>query len=516
MNYTDRFKQPSGSWSLKPLQERALAEAERAQGLIASIPVGAGKTLISALIPSLIECKRPFLFTKAALADKTHREFQELRAHFKIRSDILICSYEDLSSQRFADLLEQRKPDLLVCDEAHSLKNKDSARTKRFIRYCKDYQPHLFLMSGTLLTSSLDDLWHLALATFGEDSPIPHKWLEVQDWSAVLDRDSFCPTGQQLARLSWMAAHSTLDPDERLQARIQDGFRHWIASRPGFIYETASSCSASLLCSRYKTPSKSAALEAAIEELEKTWTLPDGTELFYPWEFGRVRQQLECGFYYKWVWPDGVEDTLWRSARNEYGKLIRNLLLTPEAKAAKIDSPGQAQKWIHEVGLGNHPVVTAWAAQSHKPEPPRETVWVDDSAQIAAFALAKKHKAIVWCLHKAQLDLAREHGLECYGPGEDFDEKRRRTVALSLGAHGTGRNLQAWDQAVLPSFPTHQTRLQQLLGRLHREGQQSDTITWHIPAGAFWGELLDRARNNARWAERTSGEEQKILLMDFE
>lgn len=516
MNLTDQLKQPDGTWALKPGQERALQEAIRAGGLIASLPVGSGKTLLSALLPSVLECKRPFLFTKAALVDKTHREFQELRRQFKIRADIQICSYEDLSSQRFADLLELRKPDLLVCDEAHSLKNKDSARTKRFLRYCGEHKPALCLFSGTLLTASLDDLWHLSQVTFWGKSPLPHKWVEVQDWSAVLDRDSFCPTGAQLARLSWIAAYSELAPELRLQERIQDGFRHWIAQQPGFVYETASSCASSLLCKRYDAPDQAPELVSAIRELEQTWTMPDGTELFFPWEFGRCRQQLECGFYYRWVWPNGIEDVAWRTARNEYGKMLRELLKTPEAKAACIDSPGQAQKWLAAIGLDQHPIVQAWRAQQHKPEPPRETVWIDASSHLTAFELARKPKAIIWCYHKAQLDLAREQGIESYGAGEDFDERKRRRVALSLGAHGTGRNLQAWDQAVLPSFPTHQTKIQQLIGRLHREGQQSEDLIWWVPRGAFWSDLLDRAKANARWAERTSGEEQKILLMDFE
>lgn len=516
MSMTERFLRPGSSWALKPGQERALAEAERAGGLIASLPVGMGKTLISALLPSVVECKRPFVFTRAALVDKTHREFEELRKEFKIRRDIQICSYEDLSSQRFASLLEDRKPDLLVCDEAHSLKNKDSARTKRFLRYCGEHTPKVCLFSGTLLSASLEDLWHLCLVTFWDKSPLPQKWITLQDWSCVIDRDSFFPTGAQLARLSWMAAHSPLGEDHRLQERIQDGFRRWFEAQPGIVYETASSCASSLALVRYDDGDKSSELLDAISALEELWLLPDGTELFFPWEFGRARQQLECGFYYRWVWPGGVEDKPWRMARNEYGKLIRDILKVPEAKEAKIDSPAQAEKWLHAQGFGNHPTVVAWAAQKHKPEPPRETVWIDQTSQLKAQALAKKESAILWCYHKAQLDLARENGMECYGAGEDFKESPRRPVALSLGAHGTGRNLQAWDHAILPSLPTHQVKIQQLIGRLHREGQKSDTVFWSVPAGPFWNGVLDRARTNAEWAKRTSGEEQKLLLFDLE
>lgn len=516
MSLTDELKTPLGTWTLKPGQEHALLEAKAAGGLIASLPVGSGKTLLSALLPAMIQCERPFLFTRAALVDKTHREFEELRKHFKIRRDIHICSYEDLSSQRFASLLEDRKPDLLICDEAHSLKNKDSARTKRFLRYCGAHQPKVCLFSGTLLSSSVQDLWHLATVTFWDNSPLPSKWITVQDWAAVLDRDSYFPDPAQLARLAWMAAHSNLDESRRLQERIQDGFQSWLADQPGFVYETASSCAASLSLERYKTPDKTAELDEAIKTLDKTWTLPDGTELSFPWEYGRCRQQLECGFYYRWAWPDDIEDKPWRTARNEYAKLLRDLLGTPEAKQDKIDSPGQAAKWLHDQGLSEHPIVAAWEQERHKPEPPRETVWIDPSSQLEAFKLAAKHKAIVWCYHKAQLDLAREQGLECYGPGEDFSEAKRRTVALSLGAHGTGRNLQAWDVSILPSMPTHQVKIQQLFGRLHREGQTSDVVRWLIPSGSFWCGVLEKARNNARWAQRTSGEEQKLLLCDLE
>jgi hypothetical protein len=512
----DHLRTATGTWELKQGQKRALQEAHSAQGLIASLPVGSGKTLLSALLPGVIPCERPFLFTRASLVDKTYREFSELRAHFKIRQDLHICSYEDLSSQRFADLLESRKPDLLICDEAHSLKNKDSARTKRFLRYCGSHKPKVCLFSGTLLSSSVEDLWHLAGVTFWSKSPFPSKWVEVQDWAAVLDRDSFCPTPQQLARLARFAQYSTLDEAARLQERIQDGFQVWLAGQSGFVYETTSSCSASLALARYKAPEPADALLEAIRTLDQTWTDPDGVELGFAWDYGRVRQQLECGFYYRWVWPGGVDDTPWRTARNEYKKLLRDLLGTPEAKADKIDSPGQAEKWLHAQGLSDHPIVASWRAQKHKPEPPRETVWIDQSSQLEAIKQAVKSKSILWCFHRAQLDLAREKGLECYGPGEDFSERPRRALALSLGAHGTGRNLQAWDTAYLPSFPTHQVKIQQLFGRLHREGQLSDTVRWFVPKSPFWDDALGRARTNARWAERTSGEEQKILLCDLE
>lgn len=510
---TDLLRKPQGEWSLLPGQERSLVEAKRAGGLIASLPVGSGKTLLSALLPTYLDCARPFVFTRAALVEKTHREFEELKRHWRIRGDIYICSYEDLSSQRFADLLEHRKPDLIVCDEAHCLKNVDSARTKRFLRYCASYTPTLCLFSGTLMSASIEDLWHLSLCAFPDSSPLPTKWAQAQNWAAVLDRDSFMPTGAQLAQLSWLAAHSTLPEHARLQQRIQDGFRHWIAQQPGFVYEFRSSCSASLSLEKYKLHQLNEETSAAIERLDELWQTPDGEDLFLAFEHNRIRRQLECGFYYRWVWPNDEPDRAWQTARNEFRKELRAVLSLPAARKAHVDSMAQGEKYLRQTEP-NNPMLLAWDAQKHKPEPPRETVWLDKNPIKVAVELARKENAILWCTHQAQLDAAAKLGLEAYGGGQEFDESTRRPLALSIKAHGTGRNLQAWDVGVVPSPPTNQVVWQQLIGRCHREGQRSDLVRWLVPGGAYWNEILGRARKNAEWAKITSGEEQKLLLAD--
>jgi len=58
----------------------------------------------------------------------------EYGEHFDIRRDIEVVSYTDFSSQKSADLLERKMPNLLVCDEAHALRDLKSARTKRHRR----------------------------------------------------------------------------------------------------------------------------------------------------------------------------------------------------------------------------------------------------------------------------------------------------------------------------------------------------------------------------------------------
>ncbi len=124
--------------------------------------VGSGKTLVSVLCPELFDdVTVAVLLVPAALVSKTRSELREYARNFKITKTLHIVSYEALSVQAQAELLFDLKPQLIVADEAHALRNQDSGRCRRVQRYVEASGCRFVCLSGTLYRDSLTDILHL-------------------------------------------------------------------------------------------------------------------------------------------------------------------------------------------------------------------------------------------------------------------------------------------------------------------------------------------------------------------
>src|SRR5262249_13680283 len=132
---TQELRVPGGTLELRPVQAIALTEIRACGGLLAPIRVGAGKTLISLLAGSVVGARRPVLLVPAKLRDKTERDMRAARRHFRVPPNLQVVSYELMGRVNQAELLEEIKPDLLICDEVHRIKNPRAAVTKRVMRY---------------------------------------------------------------------------------------------------------------------------------------------------------------------------------------------------------------------------------------------------------------------------------------------------------------------------------------------------------------------------------------------
>ena len=62
LDYTERFRVPGGTMTLKPIQNLALHWIEQKKGLVGSLAVGSGKTILSLLASQVINAQRPVLF----------------------------------------------------------------------------------------------------------------------------------------------------------------------------------------------------------------------------------------------------------------------------------------------------------------------------------------------------------------------------------------------------------------------------------------------------------------------
>ena len=186
-------ERPGAKRSLRPVQVEMLVRAVRAQGLLAGVGVGHGKTLVTLTVSRLIDCARPLLLVPSArVRDKTLREALEYDDEFWLDERLQIMTYGELSSGRGEAKLAELRPDLLIAAAAHMLgRPGSSARTGRMARYVKEHAPKFIALTGTLIKTSLRDYAHLAAWTLGEGSPLPrpcdHRALER--WSLCIDTD---------------------------------------------------------------------------------------------------------------------------------------------------------------------------------------------------------------------------------------------------------------------------------------------------------------------------------------
>lgn len=514
LDLTPMFRTPDGTMSLKPVQNLALHWAKQQRGLIAPLAVGAGKTLLSLLVAPALGAQRPVLLVPPTMQIPLRREMERLAVHFKVPKNIFILPYSQLSIPKSSHLLEEIKPDLIIADEAHMLKNPDSARVRRFLRLFRNFpNTRLVAMSGTFTSKSLKDYGHLCELALRDGSPLPIEEAELLAWSNVLD------SGSQPQERDWsiFAAFSDLrhiDDHTRRKDEARIVFRERFNATPGVVAtrEASVACSLNFFERDLATPDDVA---TALRDLHRTWTRPDGEEMDSALSLWRLGMQISQGFYLRWVWPNGQVDWEWMEARSGWHREVRYFL---QRNVPGIDSPFLVWSAVHRGVLTEPTIVQAfhrWEAQKHKPQPPTETVWIDDFLIRDALSWLKAHpKGLLWHNDVAIEGALRAAGVPTYGRGTVPPlDGSKGGMALSVRVHGTGLNLQHHHhENLILSFPSSGKTMEQLVGRTHRQGQPEDEVNVY-----YYGHTSDtsaavlQAREDARYIETTQGSPQKLV-----
>src|SRR5688572_22709573 len=109
------LRAPGGTQELHDIQAVSLLEGwETGTGVACYARVGAGKTLVLGLLPTLMSkhplgyC-RPLIVVPGSLREKTETEFTAARKHWKIAHQYWLESYTALAQESKADILEERQ-----------------------------------------------------------------------------------------------------------------------------------------------------------------------------------------------------------------------------------------------------------------------------------------------------------------------------------------------------------------------------------------------------------------------
>jgi hypothetical protein len=507
-----------GPVRLWPAQSAALLEAERGWGLFGPMGVGSGKSLVTLLLPDVLNAKQAVLLVPAALRNQLlTRDMEAYGRHFHLPVDrIKVVAYTELSSAKTAEVLEEHKPDLIIADEAHSLAHAQAARTKRFVRYMREHPDTRFCaLSGTITRRSLRDYSHLCEIALRAGSPVPGNWSDLNDWADALDP---IPNPLSPGALKVFAEGDVRlaggDPDA-VRVAVREGYRRRLVETPGVVATSESWEGASLIVAALPL-SIPVSVEDAIDKLKKTWEI-DGEELEDIVRVVEVARQLALGFYYHWCWPDGVKDLEWLSARAAWHRQVRTIL---QHSRAGLDSPLLVARAAQR-GQLDQDATEAWAAwqplsKRYNPTPPVEAVWLDRYAIEGAVKwAAAAETGILWYSHQAVGEALGKAGLSVYGAGTDAgeaDPAKQPVIACSISAQGTGKNLQRYSKALVMEPPPSGATWEQLIGRQHRPGQQADEVTFDVFAhtGELMGALY-RAVEDSRYVQQTQGQRQKML-----
>lgn len=522
--YSRRPESPS--MTLRPIQGQMLAEAQRAGGLVAMVACGEGKTLTTLLLPSVLGASRPLILLPASMRAQYEGDRRSYGAHWRL-VDMPSMSYEGLSAPSQVTRLNEIDPDLIICDEAHHLKNLKSARTRRLELFLRSSKARFCALSGTLVSRSLREYAHVMNWALGVWSPLPRSNDLIEAWAQVIEERA----GTKAQRRAFVASAQRfdVDPEQALHKRLR--------TARGVVITKSQDVGASLTIERRDfTPSpvlkdsiarllESGDVVSATSHVLDADTLDrvlDSRDLWTPQDavYSRVWAQLTMGFVYLWDWGERAPDTEWVDARRAWSSACLWGL-----DQCGYDSEALLKRAIEAGDVKHSRLVNAladWRAVEHRPPPITREVWIDDSwvRDVVAWAQSRTDPPIIWCNAGAVARrLAELTGWEVYGGGTEASarlEANKHTphpCIMSIASHGTGKNLQAWGDQIVAHPLAHPARWEQMLARTHRQGQQRDEVMCTVYRHSLFGRAYRRAVEGARYVLDTTGQKQRLTYV---
>lgn len=516
---TELLKTNKGTMSLRAIQAVSLYDLGSYGGLICLVRVGGGKTLIAFLAPYVCEALRPLLLIPANLRNKTKNDMRLYRPHFEISPMMAIESYEMLARAKQAHYLNLTKPDLIICDEAHHLKNTQAAVTRRLKRYLKENpNTKLVFLSGTLTNRSITEYWHLfRWALPHQYVPMPHDFSELHMWSLALDEK--VPPGSRVRpgalELLCNEEERELFKKDKLKA-VRRAYSRRLVETPGVV-ATKETFQGTALFVRPLQLELPKVVQDAFQRLRDDWELPDGQPISEGTVAAQHAKELALGFYYRWN-PTPPDD--WLKARREWCSFVRKVL---RWNKLELDTEEQVKIAV-EVGAYPRGVefYNNWFSIKDTFIPNTEPVWLHDFAVRAAWNWAKKKKGIVWVYHRAFGEcLEAISGMTYYGEGGfardgSFIEEHPpgEPLIASINANREGKNLQIWNTNLIVHAMSSGKWWEQVIGRTHREGQKNEVVFDVLASCIEHYQSYYKALGDAIYVQDSTPQVQKLLYAE--
>lgn len=473
-----------------------------------------------------------------------------------------------LSTRNAQDVIEAIAPQLIIGDEAHMLRNvKKSARAKRVMKYVNDHQPEVVWLSGTITSKSVLDYLHLVRA-MGGLCPLPTKLPVAYEWAAVLDSNAEPNernTGPIRPLIEW--AEKNVEQAVPYNGRgFRLAYKERLLSNPAVVATGDKELGVTLIISHQRVDPEASSYEGGEKlrelqnEVDELWVAPNGDEIDHAFHKFRWLFELSGGIYNDLYWPDAevvakrrnlevheAEELLVLAQElheytQNYHKVLRGWLQSHHIK--DLDTPFLVAGHMARNGArGVDPeLYMAWKTiQDFKAEhpslPDRDSCVVrvcDYKVRYAEAWAREKQEGIIWYYNNGVGEWLKEIIPDAiYCPAgkaanellADPENTRGKLVIASISAHCTGKNLQHMKNQLYVQWPRPADTSEQVLGRLHRNGQEEDEIVAEIAADlpvnekgkATFDELLYAAMlNDALYIHQTTGSRQKVVYANYD
>jgi hypothetical protein len=509
-------------------------------------PVGAGKTwlmYIGATISEMYYGTRTHcVAVPAYLKDDTldaHRRYAEYWQPTK--TGIRVITYNDLGLEKNAFLLcacpactngaqlddvyaDIKNPPTPICpdylglDEADALRNvTKSAVARRVARFFSNHpssQCKRLGGTGTLIEDSVGEMFPL-LTWFLEDyAPVPFEYTEREAWCGALD-----PTAPRGGRYDpsvlIQAFGGDLSADDwHREARV--GYGRYISETPGFLVVNKASCHTGVHMRVIPAPRD--------EQIEN---------LFVPLrDFGRAvddyiigdslskrRYAVSLGGGWVDVW-DPRPPTEWLAARNAYNQAVQDVIKASARRGAPLDTEKQARRFLRDseelrtwdrirsapdAFVPNAvPVAVSLSTVNYVKQ------WLELNGPAIVFVdgtwLGETLEQVTKVLYYA------EEGKSRYGTRPKAGE----SIIASVKANMRGRNWQAWNKVLIVGAFARAAWIEQIVGRVHRQGQESDVWVDYLAVSGESLRAFERVRERASGTDDLFGVKQKVITADWD
>lgn len=545
-------------------QAWALRESRMYGGLLANIPVGAGKSLLNIVVPIAIpDVKCVLVLVPTNLVGQLKTDYLLIAEHFRVpritlhlpgkktwpatqhpeadpRVMLHVLPYSRLSGTQNSEWIKNLRPDAIISDEVDSLKDITSSRTMRVLRYYSEFAAttKFFGWTGSMTDNSVKEFAHTLYLALRRGSPLPVQKDVIDDWSRCLDAVPCpCPPGA-LVRL--------LDVGEPA-SNLRRAFRRRLSETAGCILvegrqiiTTPEGREIALDVREQQAPDVPQKVLDALEQV-RNFVRPDKLGgaledeiIGDPLEQAKCVREVATGMFYKWKFPKvkGADQdrgliAAWYGARKEWNSELRRKCMGGEAQldSAKLCENAARRAWrddppnatLPEWRAGSWP---AWRDIKDRVVHETEAVRIDSFLVEDAIGWSESNRGLIWYgMVEFAMWMHELSGLPVYGQGsgEDIVDKEdgSRCVLASIKSHARGRNgLQfKFDNQLIINTLASARMWQQLLGRLHRRGQKSDVV--RANAYLHTPELratFNQARRRGEYVENVTGEDQKLLM----
>jgi hypothetical protein len=522
---------------MRPEQAVMLYEAYHCKGLFASAAVGVGKTLVSWLLSLILGAQRPVVLVPASVEAKTHDDFRDLSRFWQSpRPTPQVITYEKLGNPQHAAMLCDcarctnathepavpggLRPDLLIPDEAHRLRNPDAAVTRRVGRYMARHPETIYAcMTGTPWRKSLRNSAPQIIWALKWGAPLPLTYVDMQEWCEALDFSSR-EAPRDPGALTWLEG---IDPkevetyEERLEIAAR-GFQKRMLSTPGF-FQTDKQSSDQPIYIRFLQAPDDPILDEAFHHFRKTATTLDGWDVDDAFSSLRHGTEMGCGFYYAW---DPRPPKYWLDARRAAYKFVQEQLGTSLGRGhAPLDSSARVYR-----AFPNDPILQDWKAKEPTFIP--NTVARPITASVLGYATAwikANGPALIWVQHDyvgnalsamSGVPYFASKGLDA--AGRDIRKySAKESAIVSLRSNSVGKNLQGWNKTLVVGPPQAATDWEQgVLGRTHRQGQLNPVHVDVILACAENLHAVNMAYEEQWWVRSRGGAVGKLLIANYD